>query len=132
MGKNDLPVISVHVRAGCFSVRPFFRHEDVIIQSGFPDMAHSLATLEKRIFPIEKYGSDVLSAAKFRYFMTKANAITLVVKYDEILIGYAILIFKKNSDIVRVYALAMDENMRGKGFGMAQKMRISIKTLICA
>lgn len=116
MGSDaDLPAVSVNTRAGRYALVPCFLHDSLIIRCADKSDAEELAHLEKCNFPLEQYGSDVLSAQKFRYFLTRANALTLTARNSAAIYGYAIILFRTNSNIARLYTLAVDQSMRGKG-----------------
>lgn len=107
----------------------YFRHDDIVIIAGHKDMYKDLAKVESHLFPKEEYGTDVLDAEKFRYFLTRANADVIVLQQDGEVAGYAIVTYRKNSKISRLYGLALAPQLRGKGFGIIL-MRIVEKVAI--
>ncbi|MDH5722153.1 MAG: GNAT family N-acetyltransferase [Alphaproteobacteria bacterium] len=115
-----LPVIQIKTRDGNFIPTLCVLHDGLIIQNVDEGDVEELACLEKRNFSFQQYGSDVLSAKKFLYFLTRANAVTLVARSGSAILGYVIIIFRKNSNIARLYTMAVDRPARGKG--LAKKL----------
>ncbi len=71
----------------------------------------------KEIFRIEEscFQGDAFNKRQFSYLMHKANGEFLIVLKDDKVIGYLIILLRKNSSYARIYSLAVDPNMRGKG-----------------
>jgi ribosomal protein S18 acetylase RimI-like enzyme len=73
----------------------------------------SLYQLEHRTF-----FSDQLSLRSFVYFLKSKSAELWVAKSvpdNHPLMGYVLLLFRRNSRLARVYSIAVDEQFRGKG-----------------
>lgn len=79
----------------------------------------ALAALEAAVFPPESYGPDVLNAAKFRYFLSKGNAVILVQKDDDAISGYILLLFRRGVKTARIYSVAVAPAAQGRGLGLA-------------
>jgi ribosomal protein S18 acetylase RimI-like enzyme len=79
----------------------------------------ALAALEALVFPPAEYGADVLSAKRFRYLVTKGNAVILIAEQNGALGGYILLLFRRGLKTAKVFSLAVSPHMRGKGLGDA-------------
>lgn len=77
----------------------------------------ALVALENRSFE-----TDRLSRRSFRYLLTKANAITLVAKDKGGLVGYVTVLFNAGTSLARLYSIAVDETVNGRGTGRALVM----------
>ncbi len=73
-----------------------------------------LVRLEERCFD-----SDRLSRRSFRHLLTRANASTLVWDDDGPLGGYVTILFSRATALARLYSIAVDSSLRGKGAGRA-------------
>lgn len=75
----------------------------------------------KELYLLEKicFKESRIPARSFLYLMTKANAKVLVMFYGKEISGYIILLFKKNSQIARIYSIAVLPKYRNMGFGKA-------------
>ncbi len=64
------------------------------------------------------FATDRLSARSFRYLLSKANALTLVVPdATHGPIGYVMVLFNRGTSLARLYSIAVHPEMRGKGLG---------------
>ena len=79
--------------------------------AGLEDL-EELVALEDRCFE-----TDRLSRRNFRYLLSRANALTLVVDEDGALNGYAMLLFNTGTSLARLYSVAVDPRSRGLGIG---------------
>lgn len=70
----------------------------------------ALVKLEQNCFT-----TDRLSCIQFRRFITKQSAVVLAVKKKNKLIGSAVLLFRKNSSIARLYSIAIHPDCQGLG-----------------
>ena len=78
-----------------------------------------IATLKdlESILEIEKtFGADAFTRRCLRFFILKQS--TLVIDEDGIL-GYSIVLVRKNSSKARLYSIAIAEPYRGNGYGQA-------------
>ncbi|MDD3150372.1 MAG: GNAT family N-acetyltransferase [Candidatus Gastranaerophilales bacterium] len=71
-----------------------------------------LSAIETQLFEY-----DILSKSNFKYLITKANAQMLVFVENKKIIGYAVLLFRKNSQKARLYSIAVLSNYQGKNVG---------------
>lgn len=73
-----------------------------------------LIRLENLCFP-----GDRISSRQFRYLLTKARAITLVVDRGQQLQGYVMLLYSRVTSVARIYSVAVDPSFRGQGLAQA-------------
>jgi len=70
-----------------------------------------------RIEQIEKrFGADSFSKRSLRHFILSFNPV-IVFEKDNIVVGCCIITIKSNSNIARIYSIAVDENYEGIGIG---------------
>lgn len=67
--------------------------------------------------------TDRLSASQFKRFIRSPTACVLAAKNDEAIAG-AILLFRKNSKIARLYSLAVDPSYQKQGIAQAIHHRL--------
>ncbi|CAB1276813.1 GNAT family N-acetyltransferase [Candidatus Nitrosacidococcus tergens] len=65
------------------------------------------------------FNSDRLSHRQLRYMLTQANGQILVAEQSGAILGYGLLLFKKNSSISRLYSIAVASTARRKRIGEA-------------
>ncbi|CAH9019232.1 GNAT family N-acetyltransferase [Candidatus Nitrosacidococcus sp. I8] len=65
------------------------------------------------------FNSDRLSHRQVRYMLTQANGQILVAEQNGVILGYGLLLFRKNSKIARLYSIAVNPTARRKGIGEA-------------
>jgi ribosomal-protein-alanine acetyltransferase len=74
----------------------------------------ALVAIENRSFDVDRF-----SRRSFRYLLTKANAETLVHEEQERVLAYVMLLFNTGTSLARLYSLAVDPALQGKGIGNA-------------
>lgn len=74
----------------------------------------TLVDLENRCFEIDR-----LSPRNFQYLLTKGKAVTLVAADKGKLLGYAMVLFNAGTSLARLYAFAVDPDLRRQGVGEA-------------
>ena len=74
----------------------------------------ALVAIENRSFDVDRF-----SRRSFRYLLTKANAETLVYEQQERVLAYVMLLFNTGTSLARLYSLAVDPELRGRGVGSA-------------
>ena len=88
-----------------------------MIRDAILDDVPALVDLETRCFEIDR-----LSARSFRRFLTKGKA-TLLANVDEEeggrLNAYALVLFHPNTSLARLYSLAVEPSLRGRGIARA-------------
>jgi ribosomal protein S18 acetylase RimI-like enzyme len=72
----------------------------------------ALVTIEVRSFDVDRF-----SRRSFRYLLTTANAETLVYEEQGQVLAYVMLLFNTGTSLARLYSLAVDPVLRGKGVG---------------
>ncbi|MFO7602736.1 MAG: GNAT family N-acetyltransferase/peptidase C39 family protein [Gammaproteobacteria bacterium] len=72
----------------------------------------ALVEIENRAFTIDRF-----SRRSFRYLLTRAKAQTLVYEQDARVGGYVMLLFHTGISMARLYSLAVDPALRGRGLG---------------
>jgi len=70
----------------------------------------ALVALEQRCFAIDR-----LSGRSFRHLLTRGKASLFVFDREEMLLGYVLVLFHRNTSMARLYSLAVAPEGRGKG-----------------
>jgi [ribosomal protein S18]-alanine N-acetyltransferase len=86
----------------------------VPIRQGLRSDLDELVALETQCFE-----SDQLSRRSLRYFLTVPNAALLVADMRGVVAGYALVAFRKGSQIARLYSIAIGPDFRGRNLGLA-------------
>lgn len=63
----------------------------------------------------ESFASDRLSRRSLRRLLSAPSALCLVVDGEEYLLGYALWLLRSNSQLARLYSIAVDRRSQGKG-----------------
>ncbi len=84
------------------------------IRRAVADDLDALVALEQRSF-----NQDRLSRAQYRRHLDSDSAQILVARSTPVLLGAAVLFFRRRSRIARLYSLAIDTTARGRGLGKA-------------
>ncbi|HEY9080537.1 peptidase C39 family protein [Magnetovibrio sp.] len=96
-----------------------------MIRDAVVDDVPALVDLENRCFE-----TDRLSARSFRRFLAKGKAMVLVDEDDDHLLnGYALVLFHPNTALARLYSLAVDPDLRGRGIARALLTQAESRTL---
>ncbi|HST28116.1 MAG TPA: GNAT family N-acetyltransferase [Rudaea sp.] len=74
----------------------------------------ALVALERRAFT-----TDHLSPRQYRYHLGNPGALVLAAVDSGVLLGKAVVFFRKGSDIARLYSIAVDDAARGRGIASA-------------
>ncbi|MBS0487436.1 MAG: GNAT family N-acetyltransferase [Proteobacteria bacterium] len=74
----------------------------------------ALVALERRAFT-----TDHLSPRQYRHHLTNPRAQVLAAVDTNGLLGKAVVLFRKDSDIARLYSIAVDDAARGRGIAKA-------------
>jgi ribosomal protein S18 acetylase RimI-like enzyme len=61
------------------------------------------------------FKGDRISRRQFNYLLKKGNASILVAELDGKLVGDLVLLYSRATSVARLYSIAVDERMRGKG-----------------
>lgn len=67
----------------------------------------------------EAFTGDRLSRRSLRRFLHAPTAVTIVSVADGRIVGYALVLFRKDSKVARLYSLARDGAWQGRGIGAA-------------
>ncbi len=62
------------------------------------------------------YDSDHFGRRQFRYLLTKANAVTLVMSVEQGIIGMCMIAFHRRSKVCRIYNITVHPNHRRIGY----------------
>lgn len=79
-------------------------------QKALPDNVNQIVALEKLCF-----GEEGFSKRQIDYLVRKAKGEVVVIIVSGEIAANLILLFRKNSKHIRIYSLAVDPKMRGKG-----------------
>lgn len=72
----------------------------------------ALVALEQRCFD-----TDRLSKRSFSYWIKAKHRVFKVVEQETRIIGYGLVIMRKGTRLARLYSIAIDKNIEGKGMG---------------
>lgn len=70
----------------------------------------ALLDIEARSFP-----TDRLTRRNFNYLLSRGNAVCLVECHDDVIAGYALVLFNAGTSLARLYSFAVDPDRRGRG-----------------
>jgi len=73
----------------------------------------------------ELFATDRISARSFREFLRSASTSVVVAERDGAVAGYAIVLFRRNTSVARVYSIAVASNARGQGIG--EKLMLALE-----
>lgn len=83
-----------------------------------------LVALEQRCF-----ATDRLSKRSFSYWIKSKHRVFLVVLQDEQIIGYGLVIMRKGTRLARLYSIAIDKDIAGKGIGRQLMLALEKQTV---
>ena len=81
-----------------------------VIRSAIQEDLDALVALENASFE-----GDRISRRQFNYLLKKGNASILVAELDGRLVGDLVLLYSRATSVARLYSIAVEERMRGKG-----------------
>lgn len=84
------------------------------IRRGRPADLDALWKLENRVF-----ATDRMSRRSLRRFLASPSAVALVARVDGAVIGVAVVLFRANSRVARLYSLAVAPKYTGRGIASA-------------
>lgn len=96
--------------------------QTIILRSAAKNDLDQLLYVENTCFD-----SDRISRQQFRKYLTKASVWILTAEADKMLCGYAVLFFRKNSQSIRLYSIAVLSEYRQAGIGQQMLDLIYIK-----
>jgi ribosomal protein S18 acetylase RimI-like enzyme len=85
---------------------------DIHIRAAEAVELEALINLEGRIF-----ATDRISPRSFRRFLRSPAAALLIARRGDMLAGYALVLFRKGSDIARLYSIAVTPEVARRGIG---------------
>jgi ribosomal protein S18 acetylase RimI-like enzyme len=80
-----------------------------------PATSADLAALTR--LEAQAFTGDRLSRRSFRRFLSGPTAVTIVSVADGCVVGYALVLFRKDTKVARLYSLARDGSWQGRGIG---------------
>ncbi|GAC21751.1 GNAT family N-acetyltransferase/peptidase C39 family protein [Paraglaciecola arctica] len=84
----------------------------------------ALVALEQRCF-----ATDRLSKRSFSYWIKAKHRVFMVVQQDDQIIGYGLVIMRKGTRLARLYSIAIDKNIEGKGIGRQLMLALETQTV---
>lgn len=66
---------------------------------------------------VTHFGDDQFSRSQLRHLITRANATTYVIETGDAIAGSAIMVWRKNSRIGRLYSILITKQAQGHGLG---------------
>lgn len=82
----------------------------VVISEAVPEDIDALWALEQRCF-----SSDRLSRRRMRYYAQASHAEFVVARHAQHVVGYALLLCRRGTQLTRLYSIAVDPDARGLG-----------------
>ncbi|MBI2165545.1 MAG: GNAT family N-acetyltransferase [Chloroflexi bacterium] len=73
----------------------------------------ALVHLEEAGFP-----TDQFSRRRLRYLLTRANATVLVLEQEGLVVGAAIMVWRRHSTAGHLYSIVVDPALQGQGLGV--------------
>lgn len=64
------------------------------------------------------FKSDRFNDQQFRYLIVQSNALVVVVEKMSKIIAYAVVLFRKNSSLARLYSIAVDPTYQKRGVAL--------------
>jgi GNAT superfamily N-acetyltransferase len=90
------------------------RKPSCVIRCGCVDDLDDLCELERQVF-----ADDNMSRRSLRHFLVAASAEVVVAEHDGRIAGCAVVLFRPNSLIARLYSIAVAPRSAGRGLGPA-------------
>ena len=84
-----------------------------------------LVALEKRCF-----ATDRLSKRSFSHWIKSSHRVFLVAKSQTQIVAYGLVIMRKGTRLARLYSIAVDQDMAGKGIGRQLLLALEDKTVV--
>jgi len=63
------------------------------------------------------FGDDQFSRSQLRHLILRANATSYVIELDRKIVGSAIMVWRKNSRMGRLYSILISKQAQGRGLG---------------
>jgi [ribosomal protein S18]-alanine N-acetyltransferase len=87
---------------------------DFRIRPAAPRDIDDLMRIEERVFP-----TDRIPRRGFRRFLASPSSALMVATHDGTIAGYALVLFRANSGVARLYSIAVAPHARRRGIGVA-------------
>src|ERR1700730_1928634 len=84
-----------------------------IRRAAWPDI-DDLMLIDERVFP-----TDRIPRRGFRRFLASPSSALMVARHDGTIAGYALVLFRANSGVARLYSIAVAPHARRRGIGVA-------------
>ena len=84
----------------------------------------ALVALEQRCF-----ATDRLSKRSFSYWIKAKHRVFMVVQQDDQILGYGLVIMRKGTRLARLYSIAIDKTLEGKGVGRQLMLALEKQTV---
>lgn len=78
--------------------------------------ARDLDTLHQ--LEVTHFGDDQFSCSQLRHLILRANATSYVIELDRKIVGSAIMVWRKNSRMGRLYSILISKQAQGRGLGV--------------
>ena len=89
-------------------------HDPIRLRPAGSDDLDALVEIENRAFD-----GDIISRRSLRRFLTAPSAVSIVAEHKGTIAGYALVLFRPHSAAARLYSIAVDPDLRGRGIGPA-------------
>ncbi len=89
-------------------------NSEIRTRSGDAEDLDALLDLDERVF-----ATDRMSRRSLRHFLTSPTSQVIVAERDGVVAGYALVLFRPNSAIARLYSIAVVPDCKGCGVGSA-------------
>jgi ribosomal protein S18 acetylase RimI-like enzyme len=89
-------------------------HDPIRLRPAARDDLDALADIEQRAFD-----GDIISRRSLRRFLAASSAASMVAEVQGRIAGYALVLFRPTSAAARLYSIAVDPKVRGRGVGPA-------------
>jgi hypothetical protein len=85
---------------------------EIYVRAGVANDLDALVDLETKVF-----ATDRMSRRSLRHFLSAPTAALLVAEFDSRITGSAVVLFRPNSAIARLYSIAVEPHCSGNGRG---------------
>ena len=93
---------------------PVKHASDIRIRRAAPADLDDLVRIEERVF-----ATDRVPRRSFRRFLASPSSVLTVAVRDGTIVGYALVLFRANSEVARLYSIAVVPPARRRGVGVA-------------
>jgi [ribosomal protein S18]-alanine N-acetyltransferase len=95
-------------------IAPVKHASHIRIRRAAPADLDDLVRIEERVFP-----TDRVPRRGFRRFLASPSSVLIVATHDRMITGYALVLFRANSGVARLYSIAVAPQARRRGIGVA-------------